>query len=448
MPEDVTGSPRTTTHRRAIVLVLLATMTLLNYLDRTVLSVAMPVLRDAFDLQPVAIGYLLSSFIWTYGLCMIPAGILLDRIGSRRMAAGCLALWSTATLLSGLVGGYATLFATRLLLGAGEAPTFPVGARVVREWAPVRERGFATAVLTTGITGGTAVGSLLIAWLIGLVGWRGAFIVSGALGFVWVAVWLALFRAPEDARWLPPRERAMILATRSPALAAGQPRMGLSELFASRTLWGITLTQGCANYTQYLFLTWLPSYLVQSRGAQVIASGTDMAACYLGATVLIMLIGWITDRALTPAAITAGGRRVAVAVLLLLASVMVYAPYTDSDLVLLTLIAVSVACVNSVFAMQWALTNDLLRDGGSIGKAIAFMQVGGQIFGLAAPIATGYILAATGSFTSAFLLAGALLALGAVIALTMTRRPIEAAGAAGNAAGEGPGLRRAGGPAS
>ena len=418
--------PLAGTHRRVIVLLLLASMTLLNYLDRTVLSVAMPVLRDVFALSPIAVGYLLSSFIWTYGLCMIPAGLLLDRIGSRRMAAGCLAVWSVATLLSGLVSGYASLFATRLLLGAGEAPTFPVGARVVREWVPVRERGFATAILTAGITGGTAMGSLLIAWLIGVVGWRGAFVVSGGLGFVWVAVWLLLFRTPEHARWLPAAEREMILATRSPPSQTRQPTPGarLGTLLASRSLWGITLTQGCANYTQYLFLTWLPTYLVQSRGAKVITSGVDMGACYLGATALIMLIGWVSDRALTPAAIAAGGRRVAVVVLLLLASVMALAPYVGSDLVLLTLIAVSVACVNSVFAMQWSLTSDLLRDGGSIGTAIAIMQVGGQVFGLAAPIATGYILAATGSFTSAFLLAGALLALGAVISLTMTRRPI------------------------
>ena len=417
-----TSAPRT--YRRFVILALLATMTLLNYLDRTVLSIAMPVLRNVFHLSPIAVGYLLSSFVWSYGLCMLPAGMLVDRFGTRRMAAWCLSLWSAATMLAGLTTGYTFLFATRLLLGAGEAPTFPVGARVVREWAPVRERGFATAVLTAGITGGTAVGSLTIAWLIGLVGWRGAFVISGGLGFVWVAAWLLLFRSPERAGWLPAAERHMILETRSQDTVGGGAKLGLGQLLRSRSMWGITLTQGCANYTQYLFLTWLPLYLVQSRGAKVITSGVDMATCYVGATILILLIGAACDRLLTPRAVLAGHRRVAVVVLLLLASVMAYTPYAHSDALLLTLIAISVACVNSVFAMQWSLTNDLLRDSGSIGTAIAIMQVGGQVFGLAAPIATGYILAATGEFTSAFLLAGGLLVLGAVISLTMTRQPI------------------------
>ncbi len=127
---------------------------------------------------------------------------------------------------------------------------------------------------------------------------------------------------------------------------------------------------------------------------------------------------------LTAEAVAAGKRRFAVVILPLLASVMACTPYAESDWLLLTLIGVSVACVHSVLTMQWSLTNDLLRSSGSIGKAIAIMQVGGQVFGLAAPIAAVYIVAATGGFTGAFLLAGVLLALGAVISLTMTRRPI------------------------
>lgn len=426
---DIAARP---TRWRYLIFALLATMVLLNYLDRTVLSVAMPILREEFQLSPIAVGYLLSSFIWTYGLCMIPAGLLLDRIGTRRMAAGCLALWSFATMLTGVATGYAALFGTRLLLGAGEAPTFPVGASAVREWAPVRERGFATALLTTGITLGTAVGSLLIGWLLGIVGWRWAFVVSGGLGFIWVAIWLALYRTPEEAGWLPEAERRLILETRSqdaPARRdadAGAARITLGELLRSRTMWGITLTQGCANYTQYLFLTWLPSFLVQSRGSEVFGSAVDTAACYIGATVLIVVIGIISDRLLTAEAVAAGKRRIGIVILLLLASITAYTPYAESHLVLLALISVSIACVNSVFAMQWSLTNDLLRSSGSIGTAIAVMQVGGQIFGLAAPIATGYIVAATGGFTGAFVAAGVLLFVGALISLTMTRQPIEA----------------------
>ncbi len=225
------------TYRRYVILALLASMTFLNYLDRAVLSMAAPLLKQIFALSPVQVGYLLSAFVWGYGICMLPAGLLLDRFGTRRVAAACLALWSFATMLTGLSVGYVSLFVTRLLLGAGEAPTFPVGARVVREWAPLRERGLATAVLTGGITAGTALGSLGIAWLIEEVSWRGAFLISGALGFVWVAAWLLLFRSPERASWLPPQERAMILATRGNETATELDSVTLRQLLRSRTLW-------------------------------------------------------------------------------------------------------------------------------------------------------------------------------------------------------------------
>jgi ACS family glucarate transporter-like MFS transporter len=423
MSTVVAGAERVT-HRRYIIFGLLALMTLLNYLDRTVLSVAMPVLKEAFGLTPVQTGYLLSSFIWTYAIFMLPSGVLVDRLGTRRMAAGCLALWSSATALTGLANGYFALFAARLLLGVGEAPTFPVGARVVREWAPVRERGFAMSLLTSGITIGTAVGSLAIAWLVEVVGWRAAFVISGALGFIWLAAWLLVFRQPERASWLPAAERRMILASRGPEPDVASAVLGLRQLLGFRTIWGLFLTQGCANYTQYFLLTWLPTYLVQSRGTKLLASGFDLAFTYLGATVLILIIGRISDQLLNERSVAAGHRRYAVVVLLLMATAMAYAPFTESNTLLLMLIGLSVACVNSVFTMQWSLTNDLLRDTGSVGTAIAIVQMGGQVFGLAAPIVTGYLVAATGGFTGAFLLAGGLLLCGALTALTLTRQPI------------------------
>ncbi len=414
------------TRKRFIIYVLLFTMTLINYFDRTVLSIAMPVVRDVFSLSPVAVGYLLSAFIWSYAPMQLPAGMILDRWGTRKTAAICLSFWSAATALTGLAFSFSALFATRLMLGLGESPTFPLGARAVREWAPVRERAYAMAIFASGPAFGTAVCSVIIAWLLGLVGWRMAFVLSGAMGGIWVIVWLAFFRDPEHAPWLPEAERRMILAQRSPGGTTDTHAMKLRELLSYQTMWGLFLTQGCVNYTQYLFLTWLPSYLVQSRGLNILHSGLDTGICYLGAALLTILFGRLCDALLTPAAVRAGKRRYAVVILAAGAAVMVFAPFTESQPVLLGLIMVSLACVQSVFVNTYSLTNDLLHAGRSIGTAVGWIQFGGNIFGLAAPICTGYIVAATGSFTSAFLLAGGLLLTGAVIMLTMTRHPVGA----------------------
>jgi MFS family permease len=412
--------------KRFIVYGLLFTMTLINYFDRTVLSIAMPVLIQQFALTPVAVGYLLSAFIWSYAPCQLPAGMTLDRWGTRKTAARCIAFWSAATALTGAAASFPFLFFTRLLLGIGESPTFPLAARAIREWAPVKERALAFSISGSGPAFGTAVSAITIAWLVSTIGWRLAFVFSGALGFIWVAVWLLLYRDPEDATWLQPAERRMILAERSPGGTSDTHGMSLKELLSYQTMWGLFLVQGCVNYTQYLFLTWLPTYLVQSRGLNIMHSGLQTGLCYFGAMVLTILMGRLCDHLLTPEAVRAGKRRYAVVILAFGASVMVLAPYTVSETLLLVEITLSLACVQSVFVNTYSLTNDLLHAGKSIGTAVGWIQLGGNIFGLAAPIATGYIVAATGSFTSAFLLAGALLVTGALVTLTMTRRPVGA----------------------
>jgi ACS family glucarate transporter-like MFS transporter len=301
-----------------------------------------------------------------------------------------------------------------------------MAARAIREWAPVKERALAFSISGSGPAFGTAISAITIAWLVSTIGWRLSFVFSGALGFLWVIVWLAVYRDPEDAPFLQPAERRMILAERSPGGTSDTGGMKLKELLSYQTMWGLFLVQGCVNYTQYLFLTWLPTYLVQSRGLNIMHSGLETGICYFGAMVLTIGMGRLCDHLLTPEAVKAGKRRYAVVILAFGASVMVLAPYTPSETMLLVELTFSLACVQSVFVNTYSLTNDLLHAGKSIGTAIGWIQLGGNIFGLAAPIATGYIVFATGSFTSAFLLAGALLIIGAVITLTMTRRPVGA----------------------
>jgi MFS family permease len=412
--------------KRFIVYGLLFAMTLINYFDRTVLSIAMPVLIAQFALTPIAVGYLLSAFIWSYAPCQLPAGMTLDRWGTRKTAARCISFWSAATALTGVATSFPFLFFTRLLLGIGESPTFPLAARAIREWAPVKERALAFSISGSGPAFGTAVSAVTIAWLVSTIGWRLAFVFSGALGFIWVAVWLLVYRDPEQATWLQAAERRLILDQRSPGGTNDTGGMTLKELLSYQTMWGLFLVQGCVNYTQYLFLTWLPTYLVQSRGLNIMHSGLQTGICYFGAMLLTIGMGRLCDHLLTPAAVQAGKRRYAVVILAFGASVMVLAPYTASATLLLVELTLSLACVQSVFVNTYALTNDLLHAGKSIGTAIGWIQLGGNIFGLVAPIATGYIVAATGSFTSAFLLAGALLIIGAIVTVTMTRRPVGA----------------------
>lgn len=413
-------------NRRILIYILLFALNAINFIDRVNLSVAAKPIAATFHLTPVAMGYLFSSFTWTYTLFLIPVGALVDRWGTRFVAGCSVALWSAASMLTGASSGFWSALVTRLLLGAGEASTNPAGYRVVREWMPISERGVAAATFHAGSFAGPAVGALFVAWLISAVGWRASFVVTGLFGFVWLGVWLAFFRAPEDAHWLGEAERATILQGRDVALdgLAGSRPGNISALLRCRSMWGIALTQGCYVYSQYFFLTWLPTYLQTSKHMSLLGSGVFTAIPYAISVVLVIAIGRSSDRLLSEDAVRSGGRRAFVAGSLLIASVVILMPFVQSLWAVVALITITLTFISTASAMNFALTNDLLRTPGSAGKAIAVQTVGGNIFGLLAPIVTGYVISGTGSFTGAFAIAGCLLVAGAVISLTMTRGPI------------------------
>jgi ACS family glucarate transporter-like MFS transporter len=312
-----------------------------------------------------------------------------------------------------------------MMLGVGEAFGFPVGNRAIREWAPVAERGFATAVFSSGQAFGTAATAIGAAWLITVAGWRAAFVTLGILGFIWVAVWMALYRDPAEATWLSDDERDLVLRGRD--ISPKATGLSVLELFRWRSTWGLIGTQICANFTNFLLLTWLPGYLVMSRHVDVMKSGVDTAICYILACGLTILIGRLADRLLGLEAVRSGKRRGLVAALLVGASVMALSPFTTSHVMLLALTTISLACIQSALAMNYALTSDLLRQGEGIGTLIGLLLTFSNGFGILAPILTGYIVAATNSFDAAFDLAAVLVLIGATLVMTATRRPIGAA---------------------
>jgi ACS family glucarate transporter-like MFS transporter len=416
-----------TSRRRWWIYTLLFLLVSINYMDRSALSVAATPISQEFGLTPGQIGVLLSTFLWTYLVCLIPAGILTDRLGTRWTNAISIAVWSLATVLAGLVRGFGALVGARLLMGVGESTTYPACGRVVQEWVPAAERGRVVATYNSGAYAGPALGSLVAAALVTAYGWRTAFIVLGAVGFVWLAAWLVWFRDPAEAKWLPAAEREEILRERGLAQDVATPdgpRVGVLELLRHRSMWGVALVQSSAVYTQYLFLTWLPGYLEQARGLSVLKSGAFTAVPYIVAMVLGIALGVVVDRLLSAQGRAGGRRRIVVAAFLLVSSVVLLTPFVESLAVVIVLISISLTCVSSAVSMNLALLADLLRSPRLAGRANSIAMVGGNTFGIAAPIVTGYVVQATGSYTTAFVVAGIFLLLGTTIALTMTRSPI------------------------
>jgi MFS family permease len=248
------------TRRRYWIYFLLFLFSAIAYVDRVNMSVAGKPIAQELGLSPVVLGYLFSSFLWAYVLMMLPGGRLIDRWGAHLIAGVSTAVWSIAQMATGASVGVVTMLLTRLGLGIGEAPFSPIVYRSVRAWAPYTERGTATAVIGAGGSLGPALGAPLVAWLIQVLSWRWSFVVTGAIGFVWLAVWVASVSTPEKTNWLPEPERQRILTEREAGIEPpDHGGVGYLVLLRCPAMWGLAISQGCLVYSLYLYLSWLPN---------------------------------------------------------------------------------------------------------------------------------------------------------------------------------------------
>jgi ACS family D-galactonate transporter-like MFS transporter len=273
---DPPGRSRATKVRWAVA-VFCAVGLAINYIDRSAISVSLPFMTQDFSLTPTEKGLILSAFSWSYALMQIPAGRLIDRFGERVMFGASVLVWSVFTAATAGVSSFGALLALRLGLGVGEAGAYPAAAKTVSHWFPLRLRGRATSVYDSGARIGSAAATPIIALIIGLFGWRAAFLFAGALGILWAIGWWAWYRRPEFKSAVNDAELAIIHESHREQSANNlhpdAKPMRIAELFKQRTVWGMMLGFFCLNFMITFFLTWFPSYLVEERGFNLLKLG-------------------------------------------------------------------------------------------------------------------------------------------------------------------------------
>lgn len=412
--------------RRIWIALLIFSAVVINYVDRIALSIASKPIAAEFGFSPVQMGYLFSGFLWTYVVCLIPLGLMVERVGAKRMVGTGIAIWSAATALTAATGGFASIFLSRLAMGASEASTFPACGRIIRDWFPQNERGLVTTLFNGGSSAGPAIGAVATAALVEYAGWRIAFVALGIVGYIWLAAWLFWFNTPEKAKWLSETERRKIVRERDgeAAPAASVPPSSLRYLLSQRSIWGLVITQACLVYTAYLFLTWLPSFLQSTRELSTMNTGYLTAVPYLVTIVLGVTIAWASDRILSSQSVLAGKRRNFIAAMAILSLLILAAPAVGELWELLFVLTLVLTGSTTGAGLNFTLASDLLRNPADVSRVIAITALGGNLFGLIAPIITGYVVAATGGYDWAFGVAAGLLVVGAVATLTMTRKPI------------------------
>lgn len=415
------------TYRRGWVALLLFTVVIINYIDRIALSVASKSISTEFGFSPIQMGYLLSAFLWTYVLCLIPFGVLSEKVGAKALVGGGITVWSAATAMTAATTGFASILGARLVMGASEATTFPACGRVIRDWFPEKERGMITTLFNSGSSAGPAVGAIVAAALVSSFGWRVAFIILGIVGFLWFVVWQSFFGEPRQVAWLTAAETRTILmgcGDRSPG-ADDAPPSALGRLLSQPSVWGLMITQACLVYTAYLFLAWLPMYLQSTRQLTTMGTGYLTALPYIATLIFSILIARVSDLTLSSSAIQSGSRRYFIAAMALISMAILFAPITKRLSHLLIVLVLVLTGSTTGAGLNFTLASDLLRNPRDVSRVIAFTALGGNLFGLLAPILTGYIIAATGSYVWAFRVAATLLFCGVLASLFMTRRPIS-----------------------
>lgn len=286
---------KTTQNFRWWIVGLIALATAINYLDRQNLPVALSEIRKTIIISDSQYGLINSLFLFAYGTMYAIGGRILDVLGSRKGYAIMIIWWSVANVLHGFVSGVTGLGIARFLLGIGEGGSFPGSAKVVSEWFPAKERSLAFGIFNTGSSLGAVVAPPLIASIIVALNWRWAFIISGALGLIWVLVWLRLYSTPDNNRFTTDEERDYIRASVGPPVDPAENRIPWLSILRYQKVWGIMLVKFLPDAGWYFFIFWLPKYLNDVRGLDIKGIGAYAWIPYAFAGAGSFLGGWLSS---------------------------------------------------------------------------------------------------------------------------------------------------------
>jgi MFS family permease len=378
---------------------------LVNYFDRVNLSVSRDALEASFGISAVMFGWLSGAYNWTYAMLQLPSGLLLDRFGVRRVGVISTVIWSVASFAAAMSTGLGGLFGARFLLGIGEAPTFPANAKAIGYWFPKDERSLATAMFDAAAKFSSAIGIPLLGLLLLYFGWRWNFAATGLISLVYFVLFYVYYRNPSEDKLLTDAERNFIARGGAQPEDRAQAAKGapLAYLLRQRRVWGLALGFASYNYTFYLLLTWLPSYLSTALHVDLLRSALYTSVPWLFATVTDLVVGgWLVD-----ALIQRGWNAVRVRQAVLIGGTafglgILGAAHAHTPATALFWISMSIGGLSAASPVGWSIPS-LIAPRESVGTVGGILNLCNQLAGIAAPIVTGYIVQATHSFAWAFL---------------------------------------------
>jgi MFS family permease len=383
-------------NRRWSIVGLLFAASLINYLDRAALSFALPVISKDFQLTAQSKGLLLSSFFWSYALMQIPIGWAADRFNLRWLYAGAFIVWSVAQGFTGLARSFTALLAFRMLLGVGESIYLPGGTKIVSLLFSPKERGLPSGLFDFGSRTGLVLEGILVPWLLVHIGWRRTFLILGFTALLWLAPWF----------WVFPRR----LRAARPNAATSDASSFAARTLLNRNLIGICLGFFCFDYYWYVLVTWLPDYLVTVRQLNIVQAGFYASLAFFIFGIAEPLGGWIADSLIRHGWDETATRKGIVTVAFSMGIFLIAAMHSVHTGVAIGLLIaaslVGLATGNLLAILQSCAPPE------AVGVWTGVENFAGNLAGIAAPLAVGFLITSRGSYVPGFQLASIILLAG------------------------------------
>jgi len=407
---------------QTIAVIFLFLIGVVNYLDRSALSIANTSIQKDLLISPSQMGILLSAFSIAYAFSQLPLGIIIDRIGSKLALGGSLIVWSVAQSLCGFVHSFSGFMGLRLLLGVGEAPMFPSAAKALAEWFDAEERGTPTGLVWSSTCIGPCLAPPLLTLFMVNFGWRGMFIITGVLGVCLALCWFAFYKSKAEYMVMSGRAEPVRAA---PTQSKSSIIADWAALFKSRSTWGAFLGFMGVIYMLWLHLTWLPGYFEREHGLDLYKTAWVVSLAYLFGAVGTIVAGRVCDMLVKRGLSVLGSRKATViAGLLMAAAFTIVVAFVTNIVGCVILLCLALFSINMSSATAWMIVNTVVssRRVASFGSIQNF---GGYLAGSIAPIVTGFSVQYTGSFSSAFLISAGVAVLSAIAYFTLLRAPID-----------------------
>jgi MFS transporter, ACS family, hexuronate transporter len=393
---------KTAGHYRWRIVALLFFATTINYIDRQIIGILKPFISEELGWSESDYGYIVAAFQVAYALGLISTGRFIDKLGTRRGYVWAMVIWSLAGMAHAAARTVFGFMAARFTLGIGQAANFPAAVKAVAEWFPKKERAFANGLFNAGSNFGAIIAPIIVSAITIAMGWKLAFIITGALGFIWVVFWLASYRVPEHHPKLKKDEYQYIVQDKDEAMHGSSIKW--LQLLKHKQTYALCSTRFISDWVWWFFLFWVPDFLNKTYGVNITEVVLPLIIIYVISIIGGISGGWLSSRFIQMGKSVDFARKSAILICAFVVMPVVLVYQVHNLWVSVALIALATAGHQGWAANMFTLVSDIYPKN-AVGSVVGLIGFTGAVGGALSATFIGLLLESTGSYFLIFLFA-------------------------------------------